>query len=56
MFHENMSILCSMEDPINRKGPCLEYFSVLQEFKDVFNEIPIFTPKRDVYLSIDLVP
>jgi hypothetical protein len=29
---------------------------VLQEFEDVFQEIPGFPPKREIDLSIDLVP
>jgi hypothetical protein len=40
----------------NTKGPSLEYFSVLQEFEDVFQEIPGFPPKREIDFSIDLVP
>jgi hypothetical protein len=38
------------------KGPSLEYFSILQEFEDVFQEIPRFPPKREMDFSIDIVP
>jgi hypothetical protein len=38
------------------KGPSLEDFSVPQEFEYVFQEIPWFPPKREIYFSIDLVP
>jgi hypothetical protein len=39
----------------NTKGPSLEDFSVLQEFEDVFQEIPGFPPIRQIDFSIDLV-
>jgi hypothetical protein len=29
-----------VEEPERTKEPCFEYFSVLQEFEDVFREIP----------------
>jgi hypothetical protein len=45
-----------VEDPKNTKGPRLENFLVLQEFEDVFQDIPGFPPKREIYFSIDLVP
>jgi hypothetical protein len=45
-----------VEEPKKTKGPSLEEFSVLQEFEDVFQEIPGFPPKREIYFSIDLVP
>jgi hypothetical protein len=45
-----------VEEPENTKGPSLEYFPVLQEFEDVFQEIPGFPLKREIDLSIDLVP
>jgi hypothetical protein len=44
-----------VEEPEKTKGPSLEDFLVLQEFEDVFQEIPRLTPKRETYLSIDLV-
>jgi hypothetical protein len=45
-----------VEEPVDTKGPSLEYFSVLQEFEDVFQEIPGFPPRREIDFSIDLVP
>jgi hypothetical protein len=44
-----------VEDIGNAKGPRLEDFLVLQEFEDVFQEIPGFPPRREIYFSIDLV-
>ena len=38
-----------MEELENTKGPSLEYFSVLQEFEDVFQEIPGLPPDRFLY-------
>jgi hypothetical protein len=43
------------KEPKKKKGRSLEYFSVLQEFKDVFQEIPELPPKREIDFSIDLV-
>jgi hypothetical protein len=45
-----------VEETKKTKGPSLEEFLVLQEFEDVFQEIPGFPPKREIYFSIDLVP
>jgi hypothetical protein len=45
-----------VEEPADTKGPILEYFSVLQEFEDVFQEIPRFPPRMEIDFSIDLVP
>jgi hypothetical protein len=45
-----------VEEPKNTKGPSLEYFSVLQEFEYVFQEIPGFPPRREIDFSIDLLP
>jgi hypothetical protein len=45
-----------VEDPKDTKGKSLEYFSILQEFEDVFQEIPGFPPKREIDFSIDVVP
>jgi hypothetical protein len=45
-----------VENPKNTKGPSLEDFSILQELEDVFQEIPGFPPRREIDLSIDLVP
>ena len=44
-----------MEEIENTKGPSLEYFSVLQEFEDVFKEMRGFPSKRYSYFSIELV-
>jgi hypothetical protein len=45
-----------VEELDNTKGPSLEYFSVLHEFEDVFQEVPGFPPRREIDFSIDLVP
>jgi hypothetical protein len=45
-----------VEEPKYTKWPSLEDYFVLQEFEDVFQEIPGLQPKREIYLSIDLVP
>jgi hypothetical protein len=45
-----------VEKKKNTKGPSLEYFPVLQEFEDVFQELPGFPPKREIDLFIDLIP
>jgi hypothetical protein len=45
-----------VEKPNNTKGPSLEDVSILQEFKDVFQEIPRLPPRRETDFSIDLVP
>jgi hypothetical protein len=45
-----------VEEPNNTKDPSLKYFSVLQEFEDVFQEIPGLPPRREIDFSIDLVP
>jgi hypothetical protein len=44
-----------VEDPKKKNGPSLEYFLVLQEFEDVFQEILGLPPKREIYFSIDLL-
>jgi hypothetical protein len=45
-----------VEEPKNTKGPSLKYFLVLQDFEDLFQEIPGLPTKRDVDFFIDLVP
>jgi hypothetical protein len=45
-----------VEEIENKKWHNLEYFSVLQEFEDVFQEIPAFPPKREIYFYIGLAP
>jgi hypothetical protein len=54
-FYEQL-YAAHVEEPEKTKGPSLEDFSVLQEFEDVFQEIPGLPPKRDIDFSIDLVP
>jgi hypothetical protein len=44
-----------VEEAIDTKGPSLEYFLVLQESEDVFQEIPGFPPRREIHFSIYLV-
>lgn len=42
---------------IQEKGPCLEQYPVLQEFKDVFpKEFPGLPPKREIDFTIQLKP
>jgi hypothetical protein len=43
------------EDPDRTKGTSIEDFSILQEFEDIFKEIPRLPPKRDIDLSIYLL-
>jgi hypothetical protein len=45
-----------VDEPEKTRVPSLEDFAVLQEFEDVFQEIPGFPPKIEIDLSIDLVP
>jgi hypothetical protein len=45
-----------VEEPRNKKGPSLEDSSTLQEFEDIFQEILGLPPRREIDLSIDLVP
>jgi hypothetical protein len=45
-----------VEEAEKKKGPNIEDFLVLQEFEDVFQEIVGLPPKREINLSIDLVP
>jgi hypothetical protein len=44
-----------VEDLDNTKGTSIQYFSVLQEFEDVFQEISGFPPRREIDFLIDLV-
>jgi hypothetical protein len=37
-----------MEEPMKDKEPSLEDYPVLKEYKDVFEELPGFPPKRDI--------
>jgi hypothetical protein len=45
-----------VEETNNTNGASLEYFSVLQEFEYVFQEILRFPPRREIDFLIDLVP
>ena len=45
-----------VEEPREGNEPDLQDFPVLQEYADVFQEVPGMPPKRDIDLSIDLVP
>jgi hypothetical protein len=45
-----------VDEPKNTKGPSLEYFPVLQEFENVFQQILGLTLKREIYFSIYLIP
>jgi hypothetical protein len=45
-----------MEDPMKDKEPSIEYYPVLKDFEDVFEEFPGLPTKRDIDFSIDLIP
>jgi len=45
-----------MEEEAKDKEVSIEDHPVLKDFEDVFIEIPVFTLKRDIDFSIDLVP
>ena len=45
-----------MEETPKDKVPNLEYYAVLEEFEDVFKEVPGLPPKRDIDFSINLMP
>ena len=45
-----------MEETPRDKGPNLEDHAVLEEFEDVFTEVPGLPPKRDIDFSINLMP
>ena len=46
-----------MEAVNERKGPSLDQYLVLSEFKDVFlNEFPGLPPERDLDFTIELKP
>ena len=44
-----------VEELDNTNRPSLEDFSILQEFEDVFQDIPGFPPRREIDFSIHLV-
>lgn len=45
-----------MEETPKYKVPNLEYYVVLEDFEDVFKELPGLPPKRDIDFSICLMP
>jgi hypothetical protein len=45
-----------MEEASKDKVPKLEDNAVLEDFEDVFKEVPRLPPKRDIYFSINLMP
>ena len=45
-----------MEETPKDKVSNIEDYAVLKDFEDVFKEIPILPPKRDIDFSIDLMP
>jgi hypothetical protein len=46
-----------MEEVNERKGPSLDQYPVLSEFKDVFpNELPGLPPERELDFTIELKP
>jgi hypothetical protein len=44
-----------MEETTKDKMPSIEYRFMLKEFEDVFREILGFSPKREIYFSINLM-
>jgi hypothetical protein len=44
-----------MEETPRDKVPNLEDHAVLEEFEDVFKEVPRLPPKRDIKFSIHLI-
>jgi hypothetical protein len=45
-----------MEEKPKDKVPNLEDYVVLEEFEDVFREVPGLPPKRHIDFSINLIP
>jgi hypothetical protein len=45
-----------VEEPQHTKETILEYFLVLQDLEDVFQEILGLPPRRDIDFCIELVP
>jgi hypothetical protein len=45
-----------MEESSKDKVPNMEDHAVLEDFEDVFKEVPGLPPKRDIDFSINLMP
>jgi hypothetical protein len=45
-----------MEETPKDKVPNLEDHAILEDFEDVFKEVPRLPPKRDIDFSINLMP
>lgn len=45
-----------VEDTIEFKIPRVTDFPILELFSNVFQEVPVLPPKRDIEFSINLVP
>jgi hypothetical protein len=45
-----------MEEVAKDQVESIEYHRIIRDFEDVFREISIFPPKRDIDFSIVLVP
>jgi hypothetical protein len=45
-----------IEETPKNKVPNLEYYAILEDFEDVFKEVRGLPPKRDIDLSINLMP
>jgi hypothetical protein len=55
-FRKGCQIFAShMEEEAEYKVASIEDHPTLRDFEDVFRQIPVFPPKRDIDFSIDLV-
>jgi hypothetical protein len=45
-----------LAETLKDKVPNLEYYTVLEDFEDVFREVPELPPTRGIYFSINLMP
>jgi hypothetical protein len=45
-----------LEETPRDKVPILEDYAVLEDFEDVFKEVPRLPPRRDIDFSINLMP
>jgi hypothetical protein len=45
-----------MDEPMKDKEPIIEDYPVLKFYEDVFGEFPIFPPKTNIDIFIDLMP